>query len=92
MTDNDENITELADAQTRRRNAAIAKFNKRRQDIGLQMTATAPTCYPGWIPLLADGYKDADGGDHPVQPEDHGPDQRPQARPQGGPGADASLR
>ncbi len=39
MTDNDENITELADAQTRRRNAAIAKFNKRRQDIGLQMTA-----------------------------------------------------
>ena len=66
MTDNDENITELADAQTRRRNAAIAKFNKRRQDIGLQMTAPyygrripppLEPCYPGWIPLLADGYK-----------------------------------
>jgi hypothetical protein len=67
MTDSDENITELADAQTRRRNAAIAKFNKRRHDIGLQMTAPyygrqipppLNPCYPGWVALLTDGYKE----------------------------------
>ena len=65
MTDND-NITELADAATCRRNAAIAEFEQRRNEIGLQ--ATAPyygrqippplnPCYPGWIALLTDGYK-----------------------------------
>ena len=67
MTDSDENITELADAQTRRRHAAIARFNKRRNDIGLQMTAPyygrqipppLVPCYPGWVALLTDGYKE----------------------------------
>ena len=65
VTDSDENIIELANAQTRRRNAAIAKFNKRRRDFGLKMTAPGRQippplnpCYPGWIALMTDGYKE----------------------------------
>ena len=62
----DDNMTELADATTRRRNEDVAKLRQRRKEIGLLMTAPyygrqipppLNPCYPGWIALLTDGYK-----------------------------------
>lgn len=61
----DDNITELAEATTRRRNKDVAKLRQRRNEIGLLTTAPyygrqipppLNPCYPGWITLLIDGY------------------------------------